>query len=73
MDIRNPTGSSMQAITLTAPPQTQHVSTSISPKAPTFGEHALEPLSPDYRGSAFLGSSRVVGLSNTQRNDHFTA
>jgi len=33
-------------------------------------EQSLEPLSLGYRGSAFLDSSRVVGLSNTQRNDH---
>ena len=35
------TGSSMQAMTLAVPPQTRHVSTSISPKAPTFGEYPL--------------------------------
>jgi hypothetical protein len=60
----------MQMITLTAPQQTRYASTSILPKAPTFGKHALETLSPSYRGSAYFGSSRVVGLSNTQRNDH---
>jgi hypothetical protein len=31
------TGSSMQAMTLAVPPQTRHLSTSISPKAPTVG------------------------------------
>ena len=33
-------------------------------------EHALEPVSSCYRDSAFLGSSWVFGLSNSQRNDH---
>jgi hypothetical protein len=61
----------MQVITLTALSQAQHVSTSISPKASTFGEHASEPLSPDYRGSSIPGSPCGVGLSNSQRNDCF--
>ena len=42
------TGASMQAMTLAAPPQTRHVSTSISPKAPTFGEYPLQPLRPGH-------------------------
>jgi len=36
----------MQAITLAAPPQARQVFTSMSPKAPTFGEYPLEPLRP---------------------------
>ena len=42
------TGSSMQAMTLAAPPQIRHFSTSISPKAPTFGESPLQPLCPGH-------------------------
>ena len=42
------TGSSVQAMTLAVPPQTRHVSTSISPKAPTVGENPLQPLRPGY-------------------------
>jgi hypothetical protein len=42
------TGSSMQAMTLAIPPQTRHVSTSISPEASTFGENPLQPLRPGY-------------------------
>jgi len=42
------TGSSMQAITFTAPPHALQVSMSISPQAPTFGEHPLEPLRPGH-------------------------
>jgi hypothetical protein len=42
------TGSSMQAMTLAVPPQTRHVSTSISPKAPTVGENPLQPLRPGH-------------------------
>lgn len=38
------TGSSLQAMTLAVPPQTQHVSTSIFPKAPAAGENPLQPL-----------------------------
>ena len=40
------TGSSMQAMTLADPPQTRHISTSISPKAPTVGENTLQPSPP---------------------------
>jgi hypothetical protein len=32
------------AITLTAPPHSLHVSMSMSPDAPTFGEHPLQAL-----------------------------
>jgi len=46
------TGSSMQAMTLAVPPQTRHVSTSISPKAPTFGEYPLQTLGPGHRRMA---------------------
>jgi hypothetical protein len=38
----------MQAMTLAVPPQTRHVSTSISPKAPTLGENPLQPLRPGH-------------------------
>ncbi len=43
------TGSSMQAMILAVPPQTWHVSTSVSPKAPTFGENPLQALGPGHR------------------------
>ena len=42
------TGSSMQAMTLAVSPQTRHLSTSISPKAPTLGENPLQPLRPGH-------------------------
>ena len=47
----------MQAITLAAPPQARQVFTSMSPKAPTFGEYPLEPLRPAHGGMALGGSS----------------
>jgi hypothetical protein len=42
------TGSSMQAITFADPPQTRHVSTSITPKASTVSENPRQPLYPSH-------------------------
>ncbi len=43
----------MQAMILAAPPHSRQVSMSISPKAPTVGEYALETLRPAHRRRSF--------------------
>jgi hypothetical protein len=71
------TGSSMQAITLAAPPQAWQVVLSMSPKAPTFGEYPLEPLCPCHGGMAlgrcsvywFVGRSGFSSLSTSGGRD----
>ena len=65
------TGSSMQAITLAAPPQAWQVVMSMSPNAPTFGEYPLEP-SP--QGAYFwcahvMAAWRSVGVRSIGSSD----
>ncbi len=43
-------GSSILAMTLTAPPHASQVDISISPKAPTFGEYSFQALCPAHGG-----------------------
>ena len=50
----------MQAITLTLPPHSVHVSISMSPKAPTFGEHPFQALCPGHRGAALGKGLRFI-------------
>jgi hypothetical protein len=57
-------------MTLTAPPQARQVS--MSPKAPTFGEHPLQALvGPGHGCPTLHGSSRTGGGADTQRNDRY--
>lgn len=55
------TGSSMQAMTLTVPPQVRLIAMSRSPKAPTFGEDPLQALRPGH-GCPVFGRRAVLRL-----------